>query len=71
MFPDYLSVSYDYDLSKDNDNYEKTLYFAKTGSNDLDVVIPAEPTETGNNSNDSDVVPEQIETDPDNDVMIT
>ena len=59
------------DLSKDNDNYEKILYFAKTDLNDLDVAIPAEPTETGNNSNDSDVVPEQIETDPDNDVMIT
>ena len=57
MFQDYLSVSYDYDLSKDNDNYEKTLYFAKTDLNHLDVVVPAEPTETGNDSNDSDVVP--------------
>ena len=31
-----------------NGNYEKTLYFAKTNLNHLDVVIPAEPTETGN-----------------------
>ena len=46
------------DLSKDNGNYEKTLYFAKTGCNHLDVVIPVEPTETGNDSNDTDLVPE-------------
>ena len=52
-------------------NYEKTLYFAKTDLNHLDVVIPAEPTETGNDSEDTDVVPEQIETEPDDDVIIT
>ena len=59
------------DLSKDIGNYEKTLYFAKTDLNHLDVVIPAEPTETGNDSDDTDVVPEQIETEPDDDVIIT
>ena len=59
------------DLSKDSGNYEKTLYFAKTDLNHLDVVIPAEPTETGNDSDDTDVVPEQIETEPDDDVTIT
>ena len=54
-------------LIKDNKEYKKkkTLYFAKTDLNHFDVAIPAEPTETGNNSNDTDVVPEQIETDPD------
>ena len=46
------------DLSKDIGNYEKTLYFAKTDLNHLNVVIPAEPTETGNDSNDTGVVPE-------------
>ena len=53
---------------KDNKEYKKkkkTLYFAKTDLNHFDVAIPAEPTETGNNSNDTDVVLEQIETDPD------
>ena len=59
------------DLSKDSGNYEKTLYSAKTDLNHLDVVILAESTETGNNSNDADVVPEQIETEPDDDVIIT
>ena len=59
------------DLSKDNGYYEKTLYFAKTDLNHLDVVIPAEPKETGNDSNDTDVVQGQIETDPDDDVIIT
>ena len=59
------------DLSMDNGNYEKTLYFAKSDLNHLDVVIPAEPTETGNDSDDTDVVPEQIETEPDDDVIIT
>ena len=59
------------DLSKDSGNYEKTLYFAKTDLNHLDVVVPAEPTETGNDSDDTDVVPEQIETEPDDDVIIT
>ena len=59
------------DLSMDNGNYEKTLYFAKSDLNHLDVVISAEPTETGNYSNDTDVVPEQIETGPDDDVIIT
>ena len=58
-------------VSRDNGNYEKTLYFAKTDLNHLDVVIPSEPTETGNDSNDTDFVPEQIETDPDDDVIIT
>ena len=43
------------DLSKDNGNYEKTPH--------LDVVITAERTETGNDSNDTDVVPEKIEID--------
>ena len=33
------------DLSKDNGNYEKTLYFVKTDFNDLDVVTTAEPTD--------------------------
>ena len=47
------------------------MYFAKTDLNHLDVVIPAEPTETGNDSDDTDVVPEQIETEPDDDVKIT
>ena len=46
------------------------MYFTKTDLNHLDVFIPAEPTETGNESNDTDVVPEQIETDPDDDVII-
>ena len=60
------------DLSKDNGNYEKTLYFAKADLNHLDVVIPTEPTETGNDSNDTtNVVPGQIETDPYDDVIIT
>ena len=59
------------DLSKDSGNYEKTLYFAKTDLNHLDVVIPAEPMETGNDSDDTDVVPEQIETETDDDVIIT
>ena len=58
------------DLSKDSGNYEKTLYFAKTDLNHLDVVIPAEPTETESDSNHTDVVPEQIETEPDDDVVI-
>ena len=43
------------DLSKDNGNFEKIPH--------LDVVITAEPTETGNDSNDTDVVPEKIEID--------
>ena len=64
MYQNTLVVT---DLSKDNDNYEKKLYFAKTNLNHLDVVIPAEPTETGNYSNDTDVVPEKIETEPDGD----
>ena len=55
------------DLSKVNGHYEKTLYFAKTNLNHLDVVIQAEPPETGNYSNDTDVVLEQIETEPDGD----
>ena len=57
-------------LSKDNGNYEKTLYFAKIDLNHLDVVIPVELTETGNDSNDIDVEPEQIEIEPDDDVII-
>ena len=57
------------DLSKVAVN--KTLYFAKTDLNHLDVVVPAEPTETGNDSDDTDVVPEQIEAEPDDDVIIT
>ena len=44
---------------------KKTLYFTKTDLNDLDVVITAEPTETGNDSNNTEVVPDQIETEPD------
>ena len=44
---------------------KKTLYFTKTDLNDLDVVITAEPTETGNDSNNNEVVPDQIETEPD------
>ena len=43
------------DLSKDNGNYEKTPH--------LDVVVTAEPTETGNYPNDTDVVPEKVEID--------
>ena len=43
------------DLSEDNGKCEKTLYFAKTDLNHLEVVIPAEPTETRNDSNDTDV----------------
>ena len=47
------------DLSKGNGSYEKnTLYFAKINVHHLDVVIPAEPIETGNNFNDTDFVPE-------------
>ena len=46
---------------------KKTLYFAKTDLNHLDVVIPAEPTEAGNDSNNADVLPQQIETDLDDD----
>ena len=44
---------------------KKTLYFTKTDLNDLDVVITAEPTEIGNDSNNNEVVPDQIETEPD------
>ena len=44
---------------------KKTLYFTKTDLNDLDVVITAEPTETGNDSNNTEVVADQIETEPD------
>ena len=59
------------DLSKSNKEYEKTLYFSKTDLNHLDVVIPAEPTEAGNDCNDTDVVPELTETDPGDDLIIT
>ena len=54
-------------LIKDNKEYKKkkNTVFCKTDLNHFDVAIPAEPTETGNNSNDTDVVPEQIETGPD------
>ena len=44
---------------------KKTLYFTKTDLNDLDVVITAEPTETENDYNNTEVVPDQIETEPD------
>ena len=37
----------------------------------MDVVIPAEPTEAGNDCNDTDVVPELRETDPGDDLIIT
>ena len=47
------------DLSKDNGNYEKTLYFAKAGLNHLDVVTSTEPPETGNGSNNTDVIPDR------------
>ena len=57
-------------LRKDNGNYEKTLYFAKIDLNHVDVVIPVELTETGNDSNDIDVEPEQIEIEPNDDVII-
>ena len=50
---------------------KKALYFAKPDLNNLDVVIPAEPTEIEIDSNDADVVTEQIETEPDDDVIIT
>ena len=43
-------------LSKDSRSYKKILYFAKTDLNHLDVVIPAQPTKTGNDSNDTDVM---------------
>ena len=51
--------------------YQEIL--GKTDLNYLDVVIPAEPTESGNDFNDTDVVLEQRETDPDDDddVIIT
>ena len=51
--------------------YQEIL--GKTDLNYLDVVIPAEPTESGNYFNDTDVVLEQRETDPDDDddVIIT
>ena len=42
------------DSNKDNGEYEKPLHFAKTDLNHLYVVIPAEPTETRNDSNDTD-----------------
>lgn len=51
--------------------YKKTLFFAKADLNHLHVVIPAEPTEIRNDSNDTDTVPEQIETDVDGDVITT
>ena len=37
----------------------------------LDVFIPAEAIETWNDSNDTYIVPKQIETDPDVDIIIT
>ena len=49
---------------------KKVVCFAITDLNHLDVVIPAEPKETGNDSNDTDVVPEQIESDHDDDTAI-
>ena len=51
--------------------YQEIL--GKTDLNYLDVVIPAEPTESGNDFNDTDVVLEQRETDPDDDddVIVT
>ena len=51
--------------------YQEIL--GKTDLNYLDVVIPAESTESGNDFNDTDVVLEQRETDPDDDddVIIT
>ena len=55
------------DLSKVNGHFEKTLYFAKINLNHLDVVIQAEPPETGNYFNDTDIVLEQKETEIDSD----
>ena len=49
---------------------KKVVCFAITDLNHLDVVIPAEPKETGNDSNDTDVVPGQIGSDHDNDNAI-
>ena len=57
-------------LSKDNGEHKKTLYLATTNLNYLDIVLPRESAETGNDSNDTDIVLEQIETDSENDVII-